>query len=308
MRKLFLVLFGLLFFTLTNFAAAKVEPYPVGFNISITKINEDRVKRATEAGIHYIEVGNVIAYLKDGKDGLSQEQIKQKYRDIKALLDQYGMQVWSIHMPFRDGMDASLLDEEARAKVVATHKEILQYVAIFNPKIILIHPGSVALAGKRDEHRAQSVKTATELLPCVEKIGAKLVVENMLNRVPKEGREATLCCTLEDMKILIAAMPKNVYVAIDVNHAKDPQDYIAHFGERVKSLHISDCDKAGSADCHFLPGDGSLDFVAIMTALNNAKYQGVYLHELGEDKYNKDYNFLVSNYNNYYQKFLKSLK
>lgn len=305
MKKVFLLLVGLLYLTGLMQAAAKVEPFPIGFNISLTKINEDRIKRATEAGIHYIEIGNTIAYV---KDGMSKEQITQKYLDVKAILDKYGMKVWSIHMPFRDGMDVSLLDEEARIKVVDTHKEILQYVALLNPKIILIHPGSVALAGKRNEHRAQSVKSATELANAVEKIGAKLVIENMLNRPPKEGREATLNCTLEDMKVLMAAMPKNVYVAIDVNHAKDPQDYIAYFGERVKSLHISDCDKAGTADCHFLPGDGSLDYVAILSALYKAKYDGVYMHELGEDKYNKDFNLLANNFAAYFQKYLKTVK
>lgn len=305
MKRISLLLVGILFFALTSVAASKVAPYRIGFNISITSINEDRMKRASQAGIEYIEIGNVMAY---AKGDMSDDQIKQEYLRVKDLLDKYGIKVWSIHMPFRDGMDIALINEDARMKVIQKHKEILPYVALFKPQIVLFHPGGVSIAEKRDEFRNQSVKSATELAAAVEKIGAKMVIENMLNKPLKDGKGPTLCATLEDMKVLMAAMPKNVYVAIDVNHAKDPQDYIAYFGERVKTLHISDCDKGGVSDCHFMPGLGTLDYVAIMTALNKAKYQGVYMHELSETQYNKDYNYLVSNYNNYYQKFVKSLE
>lgn len=305
MKRISLLLVSVLFFALTSVAASKVAPYKIGFNISITSINEDRMKRASQAGIEYIEVGNVMAHF---KGDMSPEQIKQEYLRIKDLLDKYGIKVWSIHMPFRDGMDLALLDEDARRKVIDKDKEILPYVALFKPQIVLFHPGGVSVAEKRDEFRAQSVKSAIELAAAVEKIGAKIVIENMLNKPLKDGKGPTLCATLEDMKVLMAAMPKNIFVAIDVNHAKDPQDYIAYFGERVKSLHISDCDKGGVSDCHFMPGLGTLDYVAIMSALNKAKYQGVYMHELSETQYSKDYNVLVNSYNSYYEKFIKTLE
>lgn len=308
MKNIKLLLVCLLLSLTTAFAAGKIPaPYKIGFNIGLFSINADRIERARQAGIEYIEVGGIEA-LK--KKQLSPEQMKETVLKIKELLDKNGMKVWSIHMPFRDGMDMALLDEAQRRQVVDRHLELMPYVALLKPQVMLFHPGGSNIsAGNRQAQRAQFVKSAVELRDAAKQYGCIIVIENMLRKPKPEGMELTLCSSLEDMKVNIAALPQDIYVAIDVNHAERPQDYIAYFGERVRSLHISDCDKAGLSDCHFLPGKGTLDFVAILAALNqSAKYKGVFMYELGEANYNKDYSVLVDNYNGYYQQYIKTLK
>lgn len=293
----------------TSFAAPKKtvpSPFRVGMSIAITQINEDRISRARAAGIEYIEVSGIVNY---HKKKLSDTEIDAQFEKAAELLKKHGMKVWSVHMPFSAAGDIAVLDPMENKKVMDLQKSIVDLVKRFNPQVLLMHPSSNLEAGKRDLHRQQSVKNLIQIRDWAKEIGAILVVENMLNKTVPEGREAHLCSTLEDMKLLMQAVPKDIYVAIDVNHADVPQDYIRTFGKRVKSLHISDCDQGGKVDCHFLPGKGTLDFNQIQDALyKQSEYSGVFMYELNEKEYNKDYVFLVNNYLGLYQNYTNSLK
>lgn len=282
------------------------QPYRVGFSIAITSINDDRISRARAAGIEYVEVAGIVNY---HKKGLPQDVIKANFQKAADLLNKYGMKVWSVHMPFSSDADITVLDPEANAKVMELNKNVIDLVQVFHPQVILMHPSSNLEAGKRDLHRQQAIKNLIQIRDWAKEIGAIEVVENMLHKAVPEGRETHLCSTLDDMRELMDMLPKDIYVAIDVNHADFPQQYIRAFGKRVRSLHISDCDKGGIVDCHFLPGKGTLDFVQIQDALyNKAEYSGVFMYELGEKEFNKDYVMLVNNYKGLYEKYLESLK
>lgn len=292
----------------SSFAAKKLtppQPFRVGISLAITSINEDRISRARAAGIEYIEVSGIVNY---HKKNLSQAEIQTNFEKKAELLQKHGMKVWSIHMPFSSTGDVAVLDPQANQKIMDLHKNIVDLVKVFKPQILLMHPSSNLEAGKRNLHREQAVKNLIIVRDWAKEIGAILVVENMLNKTPAEGREANLCSTLEDMKLLMKKLPKDVYVAIDVNHADIPQDYIRTFGKRVRTLHISDCDQGGKVDCHFLPGKGTLDFNQIQDALyKQADYSGIFMYELSEKEYNKDYQFLVNNYLGLYQNYLNSV-
>lgn len=286
--------------------AKQPQPYRVGFSIAITSINDDRISRARAAGIEYVEVAGVVNY---HKKGLSQDEIRANFQKAADLLNKYGMKVWSVHMPFGSEADITVLDPQENAKVMDLNKNIIDLVKVFHPQVILMHPSSNLEAGKRDLHRKQAVKNLIQVRDWAKEIGAIEVVENMLHKAVPEGRETHLCSTLEDMRELMDMLPKDIYVAIDVNHADFPQQYIRTFGKRVRSLHISDCDKGGIVDCHYLPGKGTLDFAQIQDALyNKAEYSGVFMYELSEKEFNKDYVMLVNNYKGLYEKYLESIK
>lgn len=302
MKKLFVQAFALLLFFSTASAAKKASapaPLKVGFSVAITNINDDRISRARAAGIEYIEVAGITNY---HKKGLSQEEISASFQKAADILTKHGMKVWSIHMPFSKEGDVAVLDPEKNEQIMQLHKNIVDLVKVFKPQILLMHPSSSLEAGKREAHREMAMKNLVRFNQWAKEIGAIVVVENMLCKTPAEGKEENLCSSLEDMKVFMKMLPKDIFVAIDVNHAYRPEDYIQTFGARVRSLHISDCDKGGKSDCHFLPGKGNLDFTAILTQLNNARYSGVFMYELNEKEYNKDYNFLVNNYMEMYKK------
>ena len=56
-------------------------------------------------------------------------------------------------------------------------------------------------------------------------------------------------------------------------------DVVAEVGPRLVSLHISDND--GAAEKHWFPGEGVIDFVALMRALARAGFDGSLVLEVG---------------------------
>ena len=74
-------------------------------------------------------------------------------------------------------------------------------------------------------------------------------------------------------------------VCLDVNHANLGQDILANIGrlgERIISLHISDNDAIDER--HWLPGQGALDWPAIVVALRGCGYRGPFLYESARDR------------------------
>jgi len=72
----------------------------------------------------------------------------------------------------------------------------------------------------------------------------------------------------------------NVGFCVDVNHfmRERPEDAIRKLGNRVWSLHISDYDFVDER--HWLPGEGSNDWTAILQALEDVGYKGPFLYEV----------------------------
>ncbi len=80
-----------------------------------------------------------------------------------------------------------------------------------------------------------------------------MVIENMLGYelVRNEQHERPLGRTVEEVKLIMKQLPKNVYSAIDMNHIDNPELLIQAMGKRLKSVHIADGD--GRHECHYMP-------------------------------------------------------
>ncbi|MEG1585372.1 MAG: sugar phosphate isomerase/epimerase family protein [Bacteroidales bacterium] len=261
-------------------AEAKKTPlYPVGYSTGINKVTVDNMQYAKKAGIDYIEIGGLENICNDTL--LSDGQIKKRLTDIKKILDDTGIQVWSIHMPFSKEIDLSNGDEKLRRKIVDKHKRIVSFSEILNPKYILFHPSFYLGLNERPYRINQMVKSVNELLPAVEETGAEMVIENMLGYelLRDENRERPLCRTVDEMVLIMNKLPRKVGVAVDTNHIKYPEKLISAFGKRIKTLHI--CDGDGKKECHYMPcsGEGENDWNKILYSLEKAGYKGVFMFE-----------------------------
>ena len=78
---------------------------------------------------------------------------------------------------------------------------------------------------------------------------------------------------------LISAHP-DLKVVFDTNHllSQDPIEFIKKVGKSIVSTHVSDYDKIDEK--HWLPGEGSADFYAIASALEEIGYTGPWLYEV----------------------------
>ena len=88
--------------------------------------------------------------------------------------------------------------------------------------------------------------------------------------------------TLAEMALLLEGLPEDrAGICLDVNHANVGQSleaFIARLGARIWTLHISDND--GVDEKHWLPGEGVIDWRALLRALRRAGYGGPFLYEV----------------------------
>ena len=84
--------------------------------------------------------------------------------------------------------------------------------------------------------------------------------------------------SIAEMKELLSA-DERLRVCFDTNHliGEDACDFIAELGDRIVTLHVSDCDLV--KECHLLPGEGKIDWHRLYRALTECGYRGPWLYE-----------------------------
>ena len=282
-RRLFLAMAGLVLYTFAQPAQAQ-EMLPFGYNIGLQAVSLDTMQASKAAGVGFIEVSfGVYIDTKTREFKVSEADILKDVYAAKKAADSAGVVIYSVHMPFSQFIDISLTDEGERQAVIDLHKKVLEYCRILEPKVILFHPSWYLGLNEREARKQSFVRSATELNEAVKSIHALMVIENMLGPnllVNKEGKyERPLCRTVEETVEVMGRLPEDIYSAIDMNHIKNPEKLILAMGERLKHVHIADGD--GEAERHYFPcsGKGENDWNAILDALYQVKYSGVFLFE-----------------------------
>lgn len=258
---------------------------------------------AKKAGIDAIELSANKLFLGDDRD--DDAKIEARCRQLRRDLKRAGIEIWSVHMPYGKEIDLSQTDEAVRRKTVELHRRVLRFCKLLSPRIVLFHPSWYLGHGERDERIAQLVRSIGELLPDARRIGAEVVVENMLGYelVRSELYERPLGRTVEEVCRIMSLMPKEVNAAVDMNHIDNPERLISALGRRVRTIHVSDGD--GRTECHELPwqGRGDNDWTAILRALyEDAHYRGVFMYEVKKAEFPE----LKACYDRMYDEYVRS--
>lgn len=278
----------------------------IGTTISVfgglNGLTYDNLLKAKSAGIDYIEIS--LTNLVNGDSPISDDQLKVRFRQIKSDADRAGIKIWSIHMPYGQDCDPSHTDEKIRKSSVNFYKRNLKIVSVLEPEIILFHPSWRLGLDERPERIKQLVKTMKTLNKDVKKIGAHIVIENLLGYKLLRSKEVErpLGRTVEEMVEIMSLMPKDIYAAVDMNHIKKPEKLIDALGDRIKSLHIADGD--GEKECHFLPGRGNNNWDLILQSLDNAGYTGPFLYEVKGSQI-ENFSELKDCYDRLYESYIK---
>ena len=220
-------------------------------------------------------------------------QIEARCRQLKRDLKRAGIEIWSVHMPFGREIDLSQTDEAVRQRSVELHRRVLRFCKILSPRIVLFHPSWYLGHGERDARIAQLVRSVGELLPDAKKIGARVVIENMLGyELVKDGNyERPLGRTVEEVLHIMSLVPREVDAAVDTNHIDNPELLISALGRRVRTIHVSDGD--GRSECHELPGQGLYE---------DAHYRGVFMYEVKKAEFPQ----LKACYDRLYEQYVQS--
>ncbi len=296
--------------------AAFGDSLPARFEVGTTlgtvggfgKLDRHAIRRLANSNIRQLEIS--LTGLVNGPDAMSNKELAGRLAKVKEWCDRYGVNVRSIHMPYHPEADPSEPDEKKRRVAEKNIRGYLGAVKVLEPEYILFHPSvSDPEPGQRPERIAALAKTVRNINPAVKAMGANILIENLrgpqLTR--KNGRERGLGRTVEEMQAIMAAMPDDVYVCIDLNHIDHPEELIKAMGSRIRSLHVADSD--GKADRHWMPGKGKNNWPAIIDALYSVGYTGPWLYEIKPEEIEgrSAYGLLVSNYEWIYDSYLNTL-
>ncbi len=189
---------------------------------------------------------------------------------IAAVIES-GLPVNCIHIPFGDRWNPCLLDEEARIEVVEKFRAILKRTAPVKPFGYIVH-GSFEPNGdeEREAKIAQLVKSMREMADATK---AFLCVEIL-------PRTCLLNTAAEARRIIEEIDLPNVRICVDVNHflQEKSEDGVLALGDLIKTTHISDHDYENER--HWMPGEGKIDWNALIGAFEKIGYKGAFNYEL----------------------------
>lgn len=266
MKRIILVIAALVLGT-----ALWAQGSKVGTSVSIIGgLSPESLAEVKDAGIDYIEV-SINAFWRKKPEN---EVYIKAYNALKIIQDA-GLKVWSVHLPFSSGRDISVIDPKKREETLEFFEEIIQLSSIFEPKYLVLHPGADTIKDgeSREERLKCSRNSIGRLAIAARNIGAVLCIENLPRTCP--GR------TAQEMDYLTANIP-NVAICFDTNHLLlgSHQEFIELLGDRIKTLHISDYDAVDEK--HWLPyhEQGVVDWGAFYKGMKKAGYKGLFMFEV----------------------------
>ena len=219
---------------------------------------EDLFFSMAESGIYEIEL-SFPTYEHDKYDLLL----------AKKNADKYGINIWSYHLPV---MPIDIAIDNTDVKSVDYLSEIIKRVCDIGVDKLVLHPGYEPIT---DEERIDRITCSKQslirLADIAEKNGAQIAVENL----PR-----TCLGRTTDEMIDILSCDDRLRACIDINHIlRDPiPDFIRAVGKRIVTLHISDCNFVNER--HWLPGEGLIDWSAVVDILLEIDYNGIWMYEV----------------------------
>jgi sugar phosphate isomerase/epimerase len=183
---------------------------------------------------------------------------------------------WSLHSAFGGWRDISTPDDEVRRKALDSLRADFALAGELECQIVVVHPSVEPILDQdRPVHLDQACKSLAEVAEMARANGVRAGVEPL----PR----TCLGRTVGEMAHLLEGLPaQHIGVCLDVNHANVGQDLVAfiqHLSQRIISLHISDND--GIDEKHWLPGEGVIDWPALIKALRAVGYEGPWMCEVG---------------------------
>ena len=233
----------------------------------IKSLTEADLKAYAEAGINTVE----LSFSAD--EYLHQLDFLHRAEAIAESAARYGLTLWSIHLPFSQDIDISVLNDAARDAAVRLDLDILEAAARAGIQVAVVHPSSEPIgAQEREQRLMNSRQSLLFLAEQAHNLNIQLAVEDL-------PRTCLGNCS-DEIELLLDDNP-HLSVCFDTNHLlfQDNVAFIETIGNRIITLHVSDYDFIDER--HLLPGEGKNDWVAIVDALERVDYAGPWMYEVG---------------------------
>lgn len=223
-----------------------------------------KIRRLEATGIQWIEIAALQTQHLNVFDD-------QRVDELVAALAESPLKVWSLHAPF---CGIAMDDADTRADGLRKLVRAARVAERFGAGCIVVHPGRDVPSGDRQREiqwTRDGVAKALDSMPQ----SVKLALETM-------GTKSIGGPSEEMLGILDGFQPARVGICLDTGHVNVGGDVIAYAGVvagRITTVHLHD--NNGDRDDHALPGEGNLDWPAVIAALRAARHQGPLICEAG---------------------------
>ena len=206
------------------------------------------------------------------------------YHDLNAVrratarIAELGMEAYSFHAPFANGLDISSPDCVQRKTALAEIFRAAEAAAALQVFYFVIHPGPEVTNAPPAEERFRRMEAVVDSLDrlsgrCRE-LGIHCVLENKLPHL-LFGRTSDVLWILDSMKSL------DVGVCLDTGHAALSGDLMALLHKLTGHLRMIHAhDNWGERDDHFAPGNGNIPWDDVVTSLAGTRFDGALILEL----------------------------
>ncbi len=226
-----------------------------------------------------MEKGNDSVFLKDSWLDYA--------KSLKAEAHRCGVFYNQAHAPYKMDMKKYLQDENAWQDISLRLTRAIEVAATVGAEYIVVHPIHFweYSTFPRDKGFEINKEFYLDLAKTAKKCGIKIAIENMWERDRKTGKITySVCSAAHELAYYIDELNKyeNCFVAcLDIGHCvlvgENVADAISILGARLKALHIHD--NEFKSDKHMLPTLGKTDYAAVMNALKENNYSGVFTLE-----------------------------
>ena len=225
-------------------------------------LNADTFRSYRDNGIELMEVSH--GYIADHE--------ACDFENVKALAEEYGVELWSYHLPFCPFEDIDISTPSMAEKSV---KMILSYIdraSVCGFKVYVIHPSTEPIEESDRPSRMECAKKSLAVIAeYLKGKNAVLAVEDL----PRTclGRNSS------DILELCSAHP-DIRACFDTNHllGEDIGEFIKKTAHLYVTTHVSDYDFINER--HWLCGEGKIDWLSLKKELENAGYDGPWLYEI----------------------------
>ena len=198
-----------------------------------------------------------------------------EYKEIERGLEAVkasGLYFNGVHVPFGRDWDFSEINEEKRAGAVAKFREIAPLIDKYNPNCYIIHGSYEPVATEDRDAKIASLKRS--LAEMAEITKTTLAVEIL-------PRTCLLNTAKEAIEIVDSMNNSQIRICVDVNHflQESSESGVLELGARIVTTHISDHDYENERQ--WLPGEGKIDWMALIAAFERIGYNGVFNYETG---------------------------
>ena len=233
----------------------------LGCSSSGRPLNADTFAAYKNAGI----VGMEISCSKQDTDALD-------FSVLSSLANEYGIELWSIHLPFCPFEIIDISRPSLADSTVEYFCSLIDKASSIGIPIAVIHPSGEPIT---QEDRAARMECAKKSLYRLAEYAKTRNIVIAVEDLPRTclGRDSS------DILELVSAHPL-LRVCFDTNHLLNENiiDFIMKVGSKIITTHVSDYDAINER--HWLPGEGVIDWGELFSALCTAGYNGNWVYEI----------------------------